>query len=128
MYAFGHGLSYVDFEYANVATNKKEYKANDVIEVSFDITNKGSMDADEVAQVYVTRLDAKVEWPVKELKGFKRTTITAGQTQRVTVEIPVESLRYWDVETDSWMLENGNIEILVGGASDNISLKTQVAI
>ena len=128
MYAFGHGLSYVDFEYANVATDKKEYKANDVIEVSFDITNKGSMDADEVAQVYVTRLDTKVEWPVKELKGFKRTTITAGQTQRVTVEIPVESLRYWDVETDSWMLENGNIEILVGGASDNISLKTQVAI
>ena len=128
MYAFGHGLSYVDFEYANVATDKKEYKANDVIAVSFDITNKGAMDADEVAQVYVTRLDAKVEWPVKELKGFKRTTIAAGQTQRVTVEIPVESLRYWDVDADTWMLENGDIEILVGGASDNISLKTQVAI
>ena len=128
MYAFGHGLSYVDFEYANIATDKKEYKANDVIAVSFDITNKGAMDADEVAQVYVTRLDAKVEWPVKELKGFKRTTVAAGQTQRVTVEIPVESLRYWDVDADTWMLENGNIEILVGGASDNISLKAQVAI
>ena len=128
MYAFGHGLSYVDFEYANVATDKKEYKASDIIAVSFDITNNGAMDADEVAQVYVTRLDAKIEWPVKELKGFKRTTVAAGQTQRVTVEIPVENLRYWDVDADTWMLENGNIEILVGGASDNISLKAQVAI
>ena len=128
MYAFGHGLSYVDFEYANVATDKAKYGADDVIKVSFDLTNSGSMSADEVAQVYVTRLDAKVEWPVKELKAFQRVSVGAGETQRVTVEIPVESLRYWDVDNDAWMLENGNIEILVGGASDDIRLKAQVAI
>ena len=128
MYAFGHGLSYVDFEYANVATDKAKYGADDVIKVSFDLTNGGSMSADEVAQVYVTRLDAKVEWPVKELKAFQRVSVGAGETQRVTVEIPVESLRYWDVDNDAWMLENGNIEILVGGASDDIRLKAQVAI
>ena len=128
MYAFGHGLSYVDFEYAIVATDKAKYGADDVIKVSFDLTNSGSMSADEVAQVYVTRLDAKVEWPVKELKAFQRVSVGAGETQRVTVEIPVESLRYWDVDNDAWMLENGNIEILVGGASDDIRLKAQVAI
>ena len=128
MYAFGHGLSYVKFDYADLQANKKKYRANDVIKLTFNLTNNGSMEADEVTQVYVKRLDAKVEWPVKELKGFKRVSVAAGQTQQVTIEIPVESLRYWDVDADTWMLENGNIEILVGGSSDDIRLSTQVAI
>ncbi len=128
MYAFGHGLSYVTFDYANIETNKKSYKANDVIKVTFDLTNNGDMVADEVAQLYVTRLDAKVEWPVKELKAFQRVTLQPGETKSVTLEVPVESLRYWNVDTDAWTLENGNIELLLGGASDDIRLKTQVAI
>ena len=128
MYAFGHGLSYVTFDYANIETNKKSYKANDVIKVTFDLTNNGDMVADEVAQLYVTRLDATVEWPVKELKAFDRVTLQPGETKSVTLEVPVESLRYWDVDADVWALENGNIEIMVGGASDDLRLKTQVAI
>ena len=128
MYAFGHGLSYVTFDYANIETNKKSYKANDVIKVTFDLTNNGNMVADEVAQLYVTRLDAQVEWPVKELKAFDRITLQPGETKSVTLEVPVESLRYWNVDTDAWTLENGNIEIMVGGASDDLRLKTQVAI
>ena len=128
MYAFGHGLSYVTFDYANIETNKKSYKANDVIKVTFDLTNNGNMVADEVAQLYVTRLDAQVEWPVKELKAFDRITLQPGETKSVTLEVPVSSLRYWDVDADVWALENGNIEIMVGGASDDLRLKTQVAI
>jgi beta-glucosidase len=128
MYAFGHGLSYVDFEYSDLQANKAKYRANDVIKLTFNLTNNGTMAADEVAQVYVKRLDAKVEWPVKELKAFQRVNVAAGQTQQVTIEIPVESLRYWDVDADTWMLENGNIEIMVGGSSDDLRLTTQVAI
>ncbi|MBR7103301.1 MAG: glycoside hydrolase family 3 C-terminal domain-containing protein [Tidjanibacter sp.] len=128
MYAFGHGLSYVTFDYANIETNKKSYKANDVIKVTFDLTNNGDMVADEVAQLYVTRLDATVEWPVKELKAFDRITLQPGETKSVTLEVPVSSLRYWNVETHDWALENGNIEIMVGTASDDLRLKTQVAI
>ena len=128
MYAFGHGLSYVDFEYSDLQANKAKYRANDVIKLTFNLTNNGEMAADEVAQVYVKRLDAKVEWPVKELKAFQRVNVAAGQTQQVTIEIPVESLRYWDVDADTWMLENGNIEIMVGGSSDDLRLTTQVAI
>ncbi|MBO5903670.1 MAG: fibronectin type III-like domain-contianing protein, partial [Tidjanibacter sp.] len=128
MFAFGHGLSYVTFDYANIATNKSSYKANDTIEVTFDLTNNGDMVADEVVQLYVTRLDAQVEWPVKELKAFDRVTLQPGETKNVTLEVPVESLRYWNVDTDAWTLENGNIEIMVGGASNDLRLKTQVAI
>ena len=128
MYAFGHGLSYVDFDYANLKTDKSSYKAKDVIKVSFDVKNTGSMEADEVAQVYVRRIGAKVEWPLKELKAFQRVTLGAGAHNRLTLEIPVSALRYWDVETNGWKLEDSELEILVGSASDDIRLTTKVSI
>lgn len=128
MYAFGHGLSYVDFEYANIKTNKKSYKAKDVIEVSFDLTNKGNMEADEVAQLYVHRKDASVEWPVQELKAFDRITLGAGETKRVTLTFPVSSLRYWNEDINGWDLENGGIEIRLGSASDDIRLTADINI
>lgn len=128
MYAFGHGLSYVDFNYANIKTNKTKYSAKDVIKVTFDLTNSGDMQADEVAQLYVHRVDAKVEWPVKELKAFQRVTLAAGETKTVTLEIPVSDLCYWDVETNGWNLEDGTIELLLGSGSDDIRLKAQVTI
>lgn len=128
MYAFGHGLSYVDFGYANIKTNKTKYGANDVIKISFELTNNGSMAAEEVPQVYVHRVDAKVEWAEKELKAFDRIALAAGETKTVTLEIPVSELRYWDESINGWNLENGQIEILLGSASDDIRLKTQVSI
>lgn len=128
MYAFGYGLSYVDFEYANVKTNKSSYKAKDVITVTFDLTNTGDMEADEVAQLYVHRKDAKVEWAEKELKAFQRVTLAAGETKTVTLAVPVENLRYWDVDINGWNLEDGDIDILVGAASDDIRLSTTVHI
>ena len=128
MYAFGHGLSYVSFDYANLSTDKTAYKAKDVIKVSFDVKNTGAMSADEVAQVYVRRIGAKVEWPAKELKAFQRITVGAGADSRVTLEIPVSNLRYWDVNTNSWQLEDSELEILVGSASDDIRLTTKVKI
>jgi len=128
MYAFGHGLSYVDFKYADVKTNKAKYGLKETIKVTFNLTNTGSMEADEVAQVYVHRIGSKVEWPVKELKGFDRVTLAAGQTQAVTVEIPVSELRYWNESANDWALEDGTVEIQIGGASDDIRLTTQINI
>ena len=128
MFAFGHGLSYVDFDYADIATNKAKYGKKDVIKVTFNLTNKGSMEADEVAQLYVRRIGAKVEWPYKELKAFQRVTLGAGETKSVTLEVPVSSLRYWNEEINDWALEDSDIELLLGGASDDIRLSTQVHI
>lgn len=128
LYPFGHGLSYASFDYANISSDKSNYAAGDVIKISFDLTNKGAMEADEVVQLYVRRLDAKVEWPHKELKAFKRTTLGAGNTQTITLEVPVAELRYWDEATNGWQLENGNIEVLVGGSSAELPLKTTIII
>ena len=127
-YAFGHGLSYVDFEYSDIRTDKKEYKETGTIKVSFNITNKGGMDADEVAQLYVHRVDSRVEWPVKELKAFERVSLKAGQTKKVTLEVPVSELRYWNEAENGWSLEHGKIDILVGSASDDIRLSVSTNI
>ena len=128
LYPFGYGLSYVTFDYSNLKTNKTKYNSNDVIEVTFDITNKGSMVADEIAQLYVRRVGSKIDWPEKELKAFKRITVNAGVTQKVNLEIPVEDLRYWNEDKNEWDLEEGTIEILLGKSSQDIVVKLQVEI
>ena len=124
MYAFGHGLSYVDFEYGAVKASAKK----DVVKVTFTLTNKGGMAADEVVQLYVARPEAKVEWPAKELKAFDRVTLAAGETKTVTLEIPVKDLRYWNVEKNAWDLEHGKLVLLLGSASDDIRQQAEVTI
>ena len=124
MYAFGHGLSYVDFGYSDIKAKKKK----DVIEVTFNLKNNGTMYADEVAQLYVHRVDATVDWPFKELKAFERVSLKAGEKRKVTLSIPVDDLKYWDEAANGWALEQGTIEILVGGASDDIRMKTRITI
>lgn len=128
MFPFGHGLSYVDFDYSNISTDKKTYKAKDIISVSFDIKNVGQMEADEVVQLYVHRIDANVEWPQKELKAFERVNLQSGQTTNVTLEVPVRDLSYWNEEIKDWSLEKCKIEILVGSSSRDIRLKTEIPI
>ncbi len=128
LYPFGHGLSYVNFDYSNIQSDKSKYAANDIIKISFDVTNKGSMEADEVVQLYVRRPDAKVEWPHKELKAFQRTTLAAGKTQTITLEVPVAELRYWDEASNGWKLESGTIEVLVGTSSAKLPLTTKITI
>ena len=124
MYAFGHGLSYVDFEYGAVKASAKK----NVVKVTFNLTNKGAMAADEIVQLYVARPDAKVEWPAKELKAFDRVTLAAGETKAVTIEIPVKDLRYWNVDKNAWDLEHGKLVLLLGAASDDIRQQAEVTI
>lgn len=124
MYAFGHGLSYVEFEYGTLTCKQKK----DRIQVSFDIKNLGDMEADEVAQLYVKRLDSKVERAEKELEAFERVALKAGETKNVTLEFPLSELAHWDNETNGWVLESGKIEILVGSASNDIRQSIQTEI
>ena len=124
MYAFGHGLSYVDFEYGAVKA-KADKKA---VKVTFTLTNKGNMAADEVVQLYVARPEATVEWPAKELKAFDRVSLAAGETKTVTLEIPVKDLRYWNVDKNAWDLEHGKLVLLLGAASDDIRQQAEVTI
>lgn len=126
MYAFGHGLSYVDFEYGPLACRQKKGKFH----VSFELKNTGDMEADEVVQLYVRRIDSKVERPFKELEAFGRITLKAGETKKVTLEFTASELAHWDTDTDNWVLEPGKIEIMVGSASDDIrqTIETEIRL
>ena len=124
MYAFGHGLSYVEFEYDDL----KAVVGKDAVQVSFKLENEGSMPADEVVQLYVHRIDSKVEWPAKELKAFQRVSLRAGETKVVNLEIPMKDLRYWNEATNAWDLEHGKLQLLLGSASDDIRETAEVTI
>lgn len=124
MYPFGHGLSYVPFKYSDA---KAEVKGTN-IEVSFSLTNQGSMTAEEVAQVYVSRPDSKVERPKYELKGFKRLSLNANETKAVTITIPIEQLRHWNEFQHAWNIEKGKLTIHIGGSSVDLPLTTELVL
>ena len=124
MYAFGHGLSYVDFEYDGMTAKSDK----DGVKVSFTLRNAGAMPADEVVQLYVQRVDSAVEWPTKELKAFSRVSLGAGESKKVTLEVPLKDLRYWDEASAAWALEHGKLRLLLGSASDDIRLTAETEI
>lgn len=124
MYPFGHGLSYLPFKYSDA---KAEVKGTN-IEVSFSLTNQGSMTAEEVAQVYVGRPDSKVERPKYELKGFKRLSLNANETKAVTITIPIEQLRHWNEFQHAWNIEKGKLTIHIGGSSVHLPLTTELVL
>ena len=86
------------------------------------------MPADEVVQLYVKRICATVEWPEKELKAFSRVNLGAGETNTVTLEIPIDDLRFWKVEKNARDLEHGKLQLLLGSASDDIRQKAETTI
>ncbi len=125
LFPFGHGLSYAKFEYSNLQLEKKGETEYVVI---YDITNISNVDAKEVSQVYVKDVFASVVRPEKELKGFSKDLIKAGETKRVKVELNYRSFAFYSTARDKWLVENGAFEILVGASSRDIKLKQKIEI
>jgi beta-glucosidase len=119
LFAFGSGLSYTTFKYSNLSVKPT---SDGRFEVSFDVKNTGSREGADVPQVYVSAAPGKVERPVKELKGFSKVSLKAGESKRVTVLLDGRSLSYYDVTAKQWRAEPGTFEVLVGHSSDQIEL------
>lgn len=117
-YPFGFGLSYAQFDYSNLQVTATA----DGLDVSFVLTNKSSRDAEEVSQVYVSRPESHIARPVKELKGFRRIALKAGQQQKVTIPVRRTDLCHWDAPAQTRILEPGIIQVKVGGSSDYLPL------
>jgi beta-glucosidase len=128
MYPFGYGLTYTTFEYSSITTDKEKYGRKDVIRVSFELKNTGSIAADEVVQAYVHRINSSVEWPYKELKAFSRVPLDPGENKTVTLEIPVKSLQYWNEAIHAWDDDPCDIEVLIGASAGDIRLIKQVTL
>ena len=128
MYPFGYGLTYTNFEFSNLNTDKDSYGANDVIKLTFELKNTGDMTADEVPQVYIHRINPSVEWPQKELKAFSRVSLAPGESKTVSLEIPVKNLRYWNEQDHNWANDLCNIELEVAASANDIKLKKEIAL
>lgn len=127
-YEFGYGLSYATFDYSNMKIDKLSAAKNDTINVSFDLTNSGKVDGNEVAQLYVGFENSKIDRSVKELKGFERVAVAPGETKMVTIPVKVEDLAYYNVNKKAWEVENITYNVYIGASSKDIRLKGEFAV
>lgn len=119
-FPFGYGLSYTSFAYSNLSVSKDA--------VTFTITNTGDVDGAEVAQVYVGTTSETVFRPKKELKGFAKVFLKAGEAKEVTIPLDDKAFRFYDVRTDSWEIETGDYRIYVGASVADIRLEDSLHI
>ena len=119
-FPFGHGLSYTTFEYSNAKAAKPSMTATGTLKVSVDVANTGSVDGAEVVQLYIADPEASIDRPAKELKGFEKVWLKAGQKKTVTFEIDAEDLSYFDAEKHEWVAEPGEFQVLLGSSSEDL--------
>jgi beta-glucosidase len=123
LFPFGHGLSYTTFTYGKLTADKKEMTASDRITFSVPVKNTGSKDGAEVVQLYISDMKSSLERPVKELKGFEKVYLKAGEEKNVTFSIDKEALSFFDPAKHNWIAEPGTFEAIIGASSTDIKSK-----
>jgi len=117
---FGHGLSYTTFAYSDLKLSRDQ--------VTFTITNTGAMDGAEVAQIYVSCRNGKVFRPKKELKGFTKVFLKAGESKTVSVGLDDRAFRYFDIKTDRWEIEGADYEVMVASSVSDVKLRQTLQV
>ncbi len=118
LFPFGHGLSYGDIAYEEVTITPERVRVR--------LVNEGGRQGTEVVQVYLRALEPRVPRPDRELVGFVKVELGAGQQETVEVELDAAAFRYWDVDTHGWRSDPGRYEVLVGSSSRDIRSSTEV--
>ena len=119
-FSFGYGLSYTSFEYSNLSVTSDG--------VRFTVTNTGKRAGAEIAKMYVGKKDSKVIRPSKELKGFMKIWLEAGESKEIRIDFDDKTFRYFNVATDAWEVEGGTYDVYVGAAVDDIRLSGQTQV
>ena len=117
-YPFGYGLSYTTYKYSN----QQAKVTGDKISASFNISNTGQYDGEEIVQVYVGAACSKVDRPIKTLQGFKRIPVQKGKSVSDTIEVNITDRKYYDDKAAAWVLEPGKYNVYIGSSSDNKDL------
>ena len=120
LFPFGFGLSYTSFAYSDLTVDGKQ--------ATFTLANTGSRDGAEVAQLYVHAKNPSVYRPAKELKGFAKVFLKAGESRRVSIPLDDKAFRYFNVKTDKFEVDPGEYEILIGASVADIKLKGTVNV
>lgn len=119
-FPFGYGLSYTNFEYANLHIDGKTLR--------FTVTNTGDRAGAEIAQIYVAKPESAIFRALKELKGFARVELKAGESKEISMTLDDKAFRYWNVRTNAWEEEGGTYEIQIGASSEDVRLKETISI
>jgi beta-glucosidase len=128
LYPFGFGLSYTTFAYSGLRTSTDSLASNGSVNIEFDLRNTGKRAGEEVVQLYVKYPGSAVVRPIKELKGFQRVAINAGQTRRIRLNLKAEHLAYWSVSEKRFVVEPGKVELMIGSSSADIKLKKTMGV
>ncbi|MCD8189338.1 MAG: glycoside hydrolase family 3 C-terminal domain-containing protein [Clostridiales bacterium] len=119
-FPFGHGLSYTEFRYSNLRTDKSVLTDTDTLTVSVDVTNTGNRTGKEAVQFYVADRTGTCRRPKKELKGFKKVALEPGETKTVSVTFEPRSFSWYNTDLHDWFIGSGTYEILAGSSSRDI--------
>lgn len=129
LFPFGHGLSYTTFSYSNLSADKDLMKAEvDELAVSVTVTNRGHLAGAVVVQLYISPAKAPVERPIRELRGFEKVYLEAGESSRVIFTLSRRDFAYWDVDRHDWFVPEGEYMLQIGRSADDIVLEKAVTI
>ena len=128
LFSFGHGLSYTTFGYGKVTADKKQISANDQITFSVKVKNTGNREGSEIVQLYISDLKSSLPRPIKELKGFEKISLKAGEEKTVTFTIDKTALSFFDDKKHEWVAEPGAFEAIVGASSTDIKSKVNFSL
>jgi beta-glucosidase len=128
LFPFGYGMSYTRFDYSNLRITQARDARDGVMTAEFEIKNVGSRDGGEIAQLYVKDLKPRLARPDKELKGFRKVFLKAGESKTVSIPLDRTSFAFYDPERRAWAAEKGNFKILVGASSRDIRLQVDAKL
>ena len=125
LYPFGYGLSYTNYKYSTPLLSDNTLTKENTILVTTEITNTGEVDGEEVAQLYIRDNVSSVTRPIKELKGYQRVFVKAGETKKIKFTVNAESLAFYDINMN-YVVEPGTFTIMTGSSSKNKDLKKTI--
>ena len=128
LYPFGYGLSYTTFDYSGLQLSDKYLSADGELAVTLKLKNTGERDGDEVVQLYVKHRKSSFERPRQELRGFKRVHLKAGESKEVTIQLKAEDLAIWSEKKSKFIVEEGEVDLMVGSSSADIRLRKKLRI
>jgi beta-glucosidase len=114
LFPFGYGMSYTSFRFGQLHLSKTQIKSGETTEVSVEVTNTGQTAGDAVAQVYIHQRAGSASRPVRQLKGFRRIALAAGQTQTLTFPLGPDELGFWSPQTKAWGVEAATFDVWAG--------------
>ena len=121
-FVFGHGLSYTNFALTDIALSASNITGGGNITVTVWVENTGKVAGAEVVQLYLHDIESSVDRPIKELKGFAKVYLAPGESKKISITLTKRDLSFWDVNTNDWLAESGEFQIMLGAAVDDIRL------